>query len=730
MKQKRSNRVSVVVPTYNQAQYLPLALDSILGQTYGDWEAIVVNDGSTDNTASIADDFARRDPRFKVIHKENGGISSALNAGLAEVTGGYFCWLSSDDMYLPGKLEAQIRAFDTTHRKAGIVVSGYQNIDPSGQVTGTFVANPEAVGHPEANLVLHGNFINGCTIMVPMDVIKRVGPFSTRYRYAQDYDMWTRICLRYPIAWLDEVLVAYRVHPEQGSATQVPDCLMDSYVIIHEILRRHSLEEVAQGFSLGTDEAVGRTLDYVLCSVLWEHSWINSQPLNEVFWEWFAGNLKRRFPDQDVIQILGMMVQEIRAQGAHPVVLGNLDSISAAARSLASMAPFRPVRAATNTSAESGKPGPAAKGTKRKADRKRIAFTIVDGGVRGGGAIVLYRYVNWLGALGVEVGIYSDKPPPTWIELDASFSTVPDWDQRYSSITEPIVVLYSALEILPALRNDNQGKRFCHLCQGYEGFHYGTTYAERMQEKPYFDFLHRLPMTRIAVSEHLRELFRKKANEPVHVIPNGVDLRVFFPRTMLPAGDEMRVLVVGDPTSPAKGIQDLERALAIVAAANPEWRLVLDIACAHGVSHPAPSGAGFREEMAEALTADAMRERYHSAAVVVCPSWYEGFGLPAAEAMACGVPLITADNQGTNGFCTSEEDCLVVPANDPKSLAGAIQRLLADEDLRTRLAERGLSTIQEFSMRHQFDRFVPVFQDILGTRFDADKVERLRSMLA
>ena len=96
--------------------------------------------------------------------------------------------------------------------------------------------------------------------------------FSTRYRYAQDYDMWTRICLRYPIAWLNEVLVAYRVHPEQGSATQVPDCLVDSYAIIHEILQRHTLEEVARGFSLGSDHDIGRTLGYVLQSVLWEHS--------------------------------------------------------------------------------------------------------------------------------------------------------------------------------------------------------------------------------------------------------------------------------------------------------------------------------------------------------------------------------------------------------------------------------------------------------------------------
>ena len=141
-------RVSVVVPTFNQAAYLPLALDSILQQTYGRWEAVVVNDGSTDDTAAIADDYSRRDSRFRVIHKGNGGISSALNSGLAEASGDYFCWLSSDDMYLPGKLEAQVRAFETHSSTAGIVVGGYQHIDswgcrgkaPSGRLQRHFAA--------------------------------------------------------------------------------------------------------------------------------------------------------------------------------------------------------------------------------------------------------------------------------------------------------------------------------------------------------------------------------------------------------------------------------------------------------------------------------------------------------------------------------------------------------------------------------------------------------------
>ena len=107
------SKVSVIVPCYNQAQFLAETLDSVLAQTHENWECIIVNDGSTDNTETVAKEYCDRDKRFVYHKKENGGLSSARNAGLDIVQGDYVQFLDSDDILLPHKFEYQIRMMET-----------------------------------------------------------------------------------------------------------------------------------------------------------------------------------------------------------------------------------------------------------------------------------------------------------------------------------------------------------------------------------------------------------------------------------------------------------------------------------------------------------------------------------------------------------------------------------------------------------------------------------------
>ena len=93
--------ISVVVPIYNVERYLHRALDSLLSQTCKDWEAILVDDGSTDGSSLIADEYTKRDARFKVIHKPNGGLSDARNAGMEQISGEYLIFLDADDFIHP-----------------------------------------------------------------------------------------------------------------------------------------------------------------------------------------------------------------------------------------------------------------------------------------------------------------------------------------------------------------------------------------------------------------------------------------------------------------------------------------------------------------------------------------------------------------------------------------------------------------------------------------------------
>jgi glycosyltransferase involved in cell wall biosynthesis len=115
--------ISVIVPCYNQADFLSDALDSVMAQTYSDWECIIVNDGSPDNTEEVADLYCKKDKRFNYIRKSNGGLSSARNKGLEMATGQFIQFLDSDDIISPKKFETQLTCLKDI--KADVLVSDF-----------------------------------------------------------------------------------------------------------------------------------------------------------------------------------------------------------------------------------------------------------------------------------------------------------------------------------------------------------------------------------------------------------------------------------------------------------------------------------------------------------------------------------------------------------------------------------------------------------------------------
>lgn len=107
--------ISIIVPSYNVEAYLPRCVDSILAQTYTDWELILVNDGSKDGTGAVIDEYASKDARIHAVHQENGGVSSARNKGMESMTGEYVIFLDSDDWIEPDMFEKMLDAFDRNH---------------------------------------------------------------------------------------------------------------------------------------------------------------------------------------------------------------------------------------------------------------------------------------------------------------------------------------------------------------------------------------------------------------------------------------------------------------------------------------------------------------------------------------------------------------------------------------------------------------------------------------
>lgn len=245
---------SIIVPTYNQASYIGNALDSLLGQTDPSWEAIVVNDGSTDDTPRILDDYAARDARFKIIHKANGGVASALNEGLERATGEWVHWLSSDDMFEPEKLAIN-RRWIARHPDARFFFSYFTLLrDATGECEKRDLWGPVPDPDHQILTLFYRNYISGISICVHRESWKTVGLFDERYYYAQDYDQWLRILKKHRGVFIPEWTVINRNHASQGSEIFPDACYFDTTKAAIDFINRHRFPELVPGVDLANQE--------------------------------------------------------------------------------------------------------------------------------------------------------------------------------------------------------------------------------------------------------------------------------------------------------------------------------------------------------------------------------------------------------------------------------------------------------------------------------------------
>jgi len=199
--------VSVIIPTYNRAHLVGRAIRSVLNQTYQDFEIIVVDDGSTDNTEEVVKSF--NDPRIRYIrHEKNRGGSAARNTGIRAARGEYIAFLDSDDEWLPTKLEKQIELLETAPA-IGAVYSGYVVIQEGRPLE---LYRPKRAGNLYPDLLIY-NFTGPCsTYVIRRECLKAVGYFDVNLPSHQDYDLWIRISKRYSIGYVPDILVRWHRH--------------------------------------------------------------------------------------------------------------------------------------------------------------------------------------------------------------------------------------------------------------------------------------------------------------------------------------------------------------------------------------------------------------------------------------------------------------------------------------------------------------------------------------
>lgn len=211
--------ISVIIPVYNQAEFVAEAVESALRQSFADREVIVVNDGSTDGTAERLAAFGSR---IRLVTKLHGGTAGALNLGISHSWSKYIAWLSADDIFLPNKLALQVQAMES-QPEAALCYTDWYVVDKAGRITAQ-VGSPTLRTREEAvEALFQGCCINGSTTLIRRSALERVGYFDEAYRQAHDYDLWLRLARYYRFVHVPRPLIKYRWHDRNLS--KEPDAL-------------------------------------------------------------------------------------------------------------------------------------------------------------------------------------------------------------------------------------------------------------------------------------------------------------------------------------------------------------------------------------------------------------------------------------------------------------------------------------------------------------------------
>jgi glycosyltransferase involved in cell wall biosynthesis len=208
--------VSIITPVYNGEQFLLEAIESALAQTYQNFELLIVNDGSTDNSKAIITNYLNN-TKIRYFEQQNAGVAAARNLALRNANGKYIGFLDQDDLWLPDKLSTQIR-FLETNPEIAFVHSRQSYIQADGTPIADYAKDWVSDLHGKCFIELFKrNRIAVLTVLLRKDVIDEIGFFNETVSRVDDYELWLRICSKYPIGFQDEKLALYRCHDTNAS---------------------------------------------------------------------------------------------------------------------------------------------------------------------------------------------------------------------------------------------------------------------------------------------------------------------------------------------------------------------------------------------------------------------------------------------------------------------------------------------------------------------------------
>jgi glycosyltransferase involved in cell wall biosynthesis len=236
-------RVSVAMPVYNAEQYLSAAVESILNQSFIDFEFVIINDGSTDQSLQILESYAARDPRIRLISRPNTGYTKALNETLALARGVYYARMDADDMSFPDRLRKQVAYLDA-NPDCLVVGCRVELIDPEGQVLGEVCRFESHDQIDAAHLAGQGGVIVHPSATMRLDAVKQIGGYHLHNEPAEDLDLLLRLAENGRLAKLPDVLFQYRMHFKSVGHTRRMEQAATVARIVNDARARRGLPQV------------------------------------------------------------------------------------------------------------------------------------------------------------------------------------------------------------------------------------------------------------------------------------------------------------------------------------------------------------------------------------------------------------------------------------------------------------------------------------------------------
>jgi glycosyltransferase involved in cell wall biosynthesis len=243
--------VSIIIPTYNRSGFIHSAITSILSQTFQDYEIVIVDDGSIDNTESVVDSFSCAKIKY-IKHDSNRGEATSRNTGIKHSHGEFIAFLDDDDEWMPEKLDRQITLMSQHGKQVGGIYTGILTIDrDSGDLVEQII--PQKRGYIYDDLLVENCVFTPSTVLLRRECFTKVGLFDRNITYGPDYDMWIRIAKEYQFEYIKEPLVKYYIHKNRLSGNYEKFIAGAETILVkyRDILATHKMAHSRHLFELG-----------------------------------------------------------------------------------------------------------------------------------------------------------------------------------------------------------------------------------------------------------------------------------------------------------------------------------------------------------------------------------------------------------------------------------------------------------------------------------------------